>query len=209
MNLSKLTIPDFVKELASDSPAPGGGSVAALAGSIGAALSVMVASLTVGKEKYKDAWDEMASVKDEGEKLAEKFIELMEDDSRAFNLFMDALQMPKSTDQEKSERSKAIQDATKKAIEVPLQTLKECLTVVRLAKAAASKGNPNAVTDAGSAAVLAKAAAVAASYNVKINLLGLKDKDFAAKVKNDMDHWLGEITAMAESVEESVEAAIN
>lgn len=209
MNLSELAIRDFVKELASDSPAPGGGSVAALAGSLSAALSVMVASLTVGKEKYKGNWDAMSSAKEEGERLSGRFLNLMEEDTRAFNLFMEALQMPKSTDQERACRSDAIQRATKKAIEVPLETLKECASVVKLAKTAALKGNPNAVTDAGSSAVLARAAAVAASYNVKINLLSLKDPDFAAKVRREMDDALGDILAMTESIEESVEAAIN
>ncbi len=209
MKLSELTVKGFVEELASDSPAPGGGSVAALAGSLGAALSAMVAGLTVGKEKYKENWEVMSGVQTEGKNLQNRFLELMEEDTQAFNVFMAAMKMPKGNDQEKAARSEAIQQATKKAIEVPFETLKQCAAMVKLAEIASSKGNPNAVTDAGSAAVLARAAAVAASYNVKINLMGLKDEAFATKIRSEMADLLGEIEASSVSIEESVEAAIS
>ncbi|SMG20196.1 cyclodeaminase/cyclohydrolase family protein [Dethiosulfovibrio salsuginis] len=209
MKLSDLTVKGFVEELASESPAPGGGSVAALAGSLGAALSVMVAGLTVGKEKYKDNWEIMEKVQADGTALQNRFLELMEEDTEAFNGFMAAMKMPKATDEEKAARSKAMQEATKKAIEVPFETMKECAAMVKLADIASTKGNPNAVTDAGSAAVLARAAAVAASYNVKINLMGLKDEAFAAKIRSEMEETLKNIETSVAAIESSVEASIS
>lgn len=209
MKLSALTVKGFVDELASESPAPGGGSVAALTGSLGAALSAMVAGLTVGKEKYKDNWEVMEKVQSEGTALQNRFLDLMEKDTEAFNCFMAAMKLPKATDDEKAARSKAMQEATKKAIEVPFETMKECAAMVKLADIASSKGNPNAVTDAGSAAVLARAAAVAASYNVKINLMGLKDEAFAAKIRSEMEETLKSIESSVAAIEKSVEASIS
>lgn len=209
MKLSDLTVKGFVEELASDSPAPGGGSVAALAGSLGAALSAMVAGLTVGKEKYKENWEIMEKVQAEGTALQNRFLELMEEDTEAFNGFMDAMKLPKSTDEEKAARSQAMQEATKKAIMVPFETMKQCAAMIKLADIASTKGNPNAVTDAGSAAVLARAAAVAASYNVKINLMGLKDEAFAAKIRSEMEETLKNIETSVAAIESSVEASIS
>ncbi len=209
MKLSDLTVKGFVEELASDSPAPGGGSVAALAGSLGAALSAMVAGLTVGKEKYKENWEIMEKVQAEGTALQNRFLELMEEDTEAFNGFMDAMKLPKSTDEEKAARSQAMQEATKKAIMVPFETMKQCAAMIKLADIASTKGNPNAVTDAGSAAVLARAAAVAASYNVKINLMGLKDEAFAVKIRSEMEETLKAIESSVAAIESSVEASIS
>lgn len=209
MKLSDLTVKGFVEELASDSPAPGGGSVAALAGSLGAALSAMVAGLTVGKEKYKENWEIMEKVQAEGTALQNRFLELMEEDTEAFNGFMDAMKLPKSSDEEKAARSQAMQEATKKAIMVPFETMKQCAAMIKLADIASTKGNPNAVTDAGSAAVLARAAAVAASYNVKINLMGLKDEAFAAKIRSEMEETLKNIETSVAAIESSVEASIS
>lgn len=209
MKLSDLTVKGFVEELASDSPAPGGGSVAALAGSLGAALSAMVAGLTVGKEKYKENWEIMEKVQAEGTALQNRFLELMEEDTEAFNGFMDAMKLPKSSDEEKAARSQAMQEATKKAIMVPFETMKQCAAMIKLADIASTKGNPNAVTDAGSAAVLARAAAVAASYNVKINLMGLKDEAFAAKIRSEMEETLKNIETSVAAIESSVETSIS
>ena len=142
MKLSDLTVKGFVEELASESPAPGGGSVAALAGSLGAALSAMVAGLTVGKEKYKENWEIMEKVQSDGTALQNRFLDLMEKDTEAFNCFMAAMKLPKATDEEKAARSKAMQEATKKAIEVPFETMKECAAMVKLADIASTKGNP-------------------------------------------------------------------
>ncbi|NCC97954.1 MAG: methenyltetrahydrofolate cyclohydrolase, partial [Synergistales bacterium] len=172
-------------------------------------LSAMVAGLTVGKEKYKDNWEIMEKVQSEGTALQNRFLDLMEKDTEAFNCFMAAMKLPKATDEEKAARSKAMQEATKKAIEVPFETMKECAAMVKLADIASKKGNPNAVTDAGSAAVLARAAAVAASYNVKINLMGLKDEAFAAKIRSEMEETLKAIESSVAAIESSVEASIS
>lgn len=209
MKLSELTVNGFVKELASKSPAPGGGSVAALVASLGTALTAMVAELTVGKEKYKDNWEDMDKVLSRAKDLQPRFLELMEKDTEAFNGFMAAIKMPKNTEEEKSTRSEAIQQATKRAVKVPFETMQRCVSMAELAEIACSKGNPNAVTDAGSAAVLARAAAVAASYNVKINLMTLKDKHFASEMKEEMEATLSRIEKLTASIEKTVEASIS
>lgn len=182
MRLSQLSVHEFIDELASDSPAPGGGSIAALAGSLSAALASMVANLTVGREKYKAHWDEIAKAQKASEELAHKFLQLMEDDTQSFNLFMEALHLPKNTEEEKKARKEAIQNATKAAIEVPLSTLENCAKLIQLIKEVALFGNSNAITDAGSSAALVRAGAEAAAFNVKINLKGIQDKDYAATI---------------------------
>jgi len=126
MTLQDMTVKSFVEELASDSPAPGGGSVAALCGALGGALATMVARLTVGKEKYKESWDVMEKVISDGLALNKKFLELMEEDTESFNQFMAARKMPKDTDQEKAARAQAIAEASKRTAMVPLATLRSC-----------------------------------------------------------------------------------
>lgn len=208
MNLSEMTLRSFVQELASDSPAPGGGSVAALAASMGAALVSMVASLTVGKEKYRDNWEAMEEVRARGNELHARLLDLMEADTEAFNAFMAAMKLPKATDEEKTARSEAMQKATRGAIDVPLRTLRCCVEVVDLAATACHRGNPNAVTDAGTAAVLARAAAVAAAYNVKINLMNLKDEAYVSQVKEEMKTLLADLESRSAAVEKAVEQAL-
>ncbi len=208
MKLSELTVKDFIAELASDSPAPGGGSVAALMGSLGAALTSMVGNLTVGKEKYKDHWDAMAACKSESLQLAQRLLQLMEEDTDSFNAFMAALRLPKETDEEKARRSAAVQEATKGAVEVPLSTLRACAQMVQLAHEAAAKGNPNAITDAASAAQLARAGGIAASYNVRINLGGLKDQGYIAAVKKEIESLSAQIDSACSAVEALVEKAL-
>ncbi len=205
MKLAELTVEGFTNELASESPAPGGGSVAALAACLGASLTSMVASLTVGKEKHRENWTAMEKTREEANHLRSRLLELMEEDTRAFNAFMAALRMPKDTDEQKADRSRAIQQATREAIDVPLETLKRCSDVVRLAAEACEKGNPNAVTDAGTAAALARAAAVSAAYNVRINLAGLKDEAAAAKTAAEVSKIVTEIEKASGEVELAVE----
>ncbi|MEA3507579.1 MAG: cyclodeaminase/cyclohydrolase family protein [Synergistota bacterium] len=204
MKLAELTVEGFTNELASESPAPGGGSAAALAACLGASLASMVASLTVGKEKHRENWAAMEKTREEANHLRSRLLELMEEDTRAFNAFMAALRMPKDTDKQKAERSGAIQQATREAIDVPLETLKRCSDVVRLAAEACEKGNPNAVTDAGTAAALARAAAVSAAYNVRINLAGLKDTETATRLAEEVSA----ITASVEKGSGDVELAV-
>lgn len=208
MKLSEMKVKEFADELASSSPAPGGGSVAALSASLGAALVAMVSALTVGKEKHKDNWEIMEKTGKEATELKKRLLELMEADTEAFNTFMAALKMPKETENEKKRRKEAIQEATKGAIDVPLKTLRACRDVAALAGTACEKGNPNAVSDAGTATIMAQAAGKAAAYNVKINLMGLKDEAYGAQVREEMEDLMEDIKSRVTGVENAIEKTL-
>jgi glutamate formiminotransferase/formiminotetrahydrofolate cyclodeaminase len=203
-----MKVKEFADELASSSPAPGGGSVAALSASLGAALVAMVSALTVGKEKHKDNWEIMEKTGKEATELKKRLLELMEADTEAFNTFMAALKMPKETEDEKKRRKEAIQEATKGAIDVPLKTLRACRDVAALAGTACEKGNPNAVSDAGTAAIMAQAAGKAAAYNVKINLMGLKEDAYGAQVREEMEDLMEDIKSRVAGVENAIEKTL-
>lgn len=198
MKFERMEIRAFLDELASDSPAPGGGSVAALCASLGSALVSMVANLTIGKEKYKDSWQIMEDVVSKSESLRFKFVDLMNKDTESFNSFMAAMKLPKATEEEKCIRKKAMGEASKLATEVPLLTLEACVEVCELAYLAAKDGNTNTISDAGSAALISEAAGRAAAYNVKINLPGVTDESFAADFKARMKDALKQLKANAE-----------
>ena len=208
MEFEETTIKAFIDELASNSPAPGGGSVAALCGSLAAGLEAMVANLTLGKEKYRTGWDKMHKVLEEGEKLRAEFISLMNEDTESFNLFMQALKMPKETEEQKASRKAAMGEASKAATAVPLRTLESCVKAAELSFTAAKYGNSNAVSDAGVAALLAEAAGKAASYNVKINLPGIADEAFAKECRERMEKALAEVVKHADETAKLVEAAM-
>ena len=208
MEFEETTIKAFIDELASNSPAPGGGSVAALCGSLAAGLEAMVANLTLGKEKYRTGWDKMHKVLEEGEKLRAEFISLMNEDTESFNLFMQALKMPKETEEQKASRKAAMGEASKAATAVPLRTLESCVKAAELSFTVAKYGNSNAVSDAGVAALLAEAAGKAASYNVKINLPGIADEAFAKECRERMDKALAEVVKHADETAKLVEAAM-
>lgn len=208
MKFEETTIKAFIDELASNSPAPGGGSVAALCGSLAAGLEAMVANLTLGKEKYRTGWDKMHKVLEEGEKLRAEFISLMNEDTESFNLFMQALKMPKETEEQKASRKAAMGEASKAATAVPLRTLESCVKAAELSFTAAKYGNSNAVSDAGVAALLAEAAGKAASYNVKINLPGIADEAFAKECRERMEKALAEVVKHADETAKLVEAAM-
>ena len=194
--LVQKTIQDFLEELASDSPAPGGGSVAALCGALGAALVAMVCRLTVDKPKYAEVSDEMHQVMNQAETLRQTFTSLVDRDTEAFQAVMSAFRMPKETDEQKAERSKAIQEATRGATEVPLEVHHRTVDLIQLAHLAAWKGNVNSISDAGVAAEMACSAANGAAMNVQINLGGLKDQDYVAEVRKKVQsnsHKLKEI----------------
>lgn len=208
MKLVEMTVTGFVKELASNSPAPGGGSVAALAGSLAAGLASMVSELTVGREKFKDNEPMIKPLLTEGKELASELLDLIDADTESFNELMKAFKLPKGTDEEKAARSKAIQAATKVTIEVPLKTCEACAKAACLAKTAVTYGNPNAVTDGGSAAHMAMAGAIAASYNVRVNLLGFKDEAFSASVKDRIKKALETAEAAVADVKALLEKAL-
>ena len=208
MKFERMEIRAFLDELASDSPAPGGGSVAALCASLGSALVSMVANLTIGKEKYKDSWQIMEDVVSKSESLRFKFVDLMNKDTESFNSFMAAMKLPKATEEEKCIRKKAMGEASKLATEVPLLTLEACVEVCELAYLAAKDGNTNTISDAGSAALLSEAAGRAAAYNVKINLPGVTDESFAADFKARMEDALKQLKANAEKTTEILDKAL-
>lgn len=172
------TVTDFVDECSMDSPAPGGGSVAALAGAQGAALANMVANLTVGKKGYEAVWEEMKQIAAEAQAIKDKFMAAIDRDTDAFNKVMDAFKMPKATDEQKIARTQAIQDGTKQATLVPLEVLKMVPRTLELAKAVAERGNKNSASDSGVAALSLRTAAEGAWLNVRINLASITDEEF-------------------------------
>lgn len=186
MELKQLTLEAFINETGSSSPAPGGGSIAALNAASGAALIEMVAALTVGKEKYAAVEDEMKTVLDTAHELKARFLSLIDKDSNAFNKIMAAFKLPKGTDEEKAARSAAIQSATKEAALVPFEIGETAFELFALAEAVIKKGNSNAVTDGAVATMNARIAVKGAFLNVKINLGSIKDQDFVTDLQTKM-----------------------
>ena len=186
MELRNLTVEGFINETASSSPAPGGGSVAALNAASSAALIAMVADLTIGKEKYKASEEEMKDIAAKAGALKDQFLSLIDEDSNAFNKIMAAFKLPKDTDEAKKARSAAIQEATKGAALVPFKVGETANTLFALAEAVILRGNPNAVTDGAVAAMNARAAVRGAFLNVKINLGSIKDQVFVDDLKAKM-----------------------
>jgi len=185
--LASMKINSFISELASNSPAPGGGSVAALSGSLGAGLTSMVCNLTIGKEKYADIQDDIKKVLKQSEKLRKRLEELIDEDTNAFNDVMKAFKMPKETEDQKKKRSEAIQKGYKTAAQVPLDTARTCAEILDVAKVAAEKGNVNSITDAAVSALMAQAGVIGAILNVKINLGSIKDEAFVKKLSSELD----------------------
>jgi len=176
--LVEETVTTFLDELASNTPAPGGGSVAALSGALGAALTSMVGNLTIGKKKYADVEGEMKNVVRQSEQLRQTFTRLIDRDTIAFNKVMEAFGLPKDTEAQKALRSAAIEAATKEAALVPLEVMKHVIDALALAKVVAEKGNANSLSDAGVSALTLNAAAEGAALNVQINLSSIKDTEF-------------------------------
>ncbi len=176
--LCEKTIYQFIDELASNSPAPGGGSVAALAGALGTALISMVSNLTIGKKKYANVELEMKNILTKSEELRINFASLIDKDTEAFNKVMEAYNLPKDTEDQRVLRGAAIQEATKEAALVPLRVMKLVVDALALTKVIAEKGNSNSITDAGVGALMLHAAAEGAALNVLINLNSINDQEF-------------------------------
>ncbi len=181
MNLTVLSIEEFLAETASSSPAPGGGSVAALAGALSAALASMVAKLTDG-EKYADVSAEMKEIAQRAEKLKDGLCACIRKDTDSFSQYMAALRLPKESEEERAVRREAMQKGLKTAATVPLETAELALEIFGLSEAVVRRGNKNALSDGLVSAILAKAAVYGALLNVKINLGGIKDEKFVADV---------------------------
>ena len=188
--LTEKTLNKFLDELASNSPAPGGGSVAALSAALGSALTSMVCNLTIGKKKYASVEGEMKHILQQSESLRHTFASLVEKDTQAFNKVMEAFGLPKETDAQKALRSAAIEAATKEAALVPLEAMKHVIDALALAKVVAEKGNTNSLSDAGVSALMLHAATEGAALNVLINLNGIKDTEFVGWKSEEVNSLL-------------------
>jgi glutamate formiminotransferase/formiminotetrahydrofolate cyclodeaminase len=176
--LVSMSLSDFADETASESPAPGGGSISAYIGTLGASLATMVANLSSHKKGWDDRWQEFSGWAEKGQQYKDELLNLVDLDTAAFNKIMEAFNLPKGTDEEKTARTHAIQEATKYAIEIPFKVMQAAYGSLTVIKAMAETGNPNSVTDAGVAALCARSAVIGAFMNVKINVSGYNDKAF-------------------------------
>jgi glutamate formiminotransferase/formiminotetrahydrofolate cyclodeaminase len=180
--LINMSLAAFADETASESPAPGGGSIAAYLGTLGVSLGTMVANLSSHKKGWDDRWKEFSNWAEKGQGLKNKLLAMVDEDTNAFNKIMTAFGLPKGTEEEKKARTAAIQAATKYATEIPLQVMQLSFATFEIIKAMAEQGNPNSVTDAGVGALCARSAVMGAHLNVKINASGLTDKAMAAQL---------------------------
>ena len=185
--LTELTIKEFINTVISNDPVPGGGSVSALNGALAAALSAMVANLTVGRKKYAEVNDIMEELSSRFEKLSSRLIEDVDRDSDAYNRVFAAFKMPKETDEEKAIRSEAIQRETKYAAQVPMEVARAVYEVLPMIDTVAQKGNSNAVTDACVSMMCARTAILGALLNVRINLTSIKDEAFVNAMREEAD----------------------
>lgn len=206
--LTSLTVNEFADETARESPAPGGGSVSAYMGALGAALGTMVANLSAHKPGWDDRWQEFSHQAKTGIALETDLMHLVDEDTEAFNRIMAAFAMPKSTDEEKYLRTEAIQTATLFAARVPLETMKKATEVFSLCRAMVIAGNPNSVTDAGVGALAARAAVLGAGLNVKINAASLADKTQAKALTDDADMLMKSACEQEQEILKLVEETI-
>ena len=204
-HLVRLSVKDFAKETASESPAPGGGSVSACMGAFGAALATMVANLSAHKRGWDERWKEFSDVAEKGQTILSELLALVDEDTAAFNRIMDVFAMPKGTPEEKAARDKAMEEATLYAASVPLKTMEASLKALPLALEMAQKGNPASASDAGVAALAATAAIRGAALNVRINAAGLTDKAPAEPLLKRAEA----IIAEAEKLQDKVLEAVN
>jgi len=191
---------EFFNEVASSSPAPGGGSVASAAGALGAALTSMVSRLTVSKKKYKEVHDEISAILGRSEELRKELMDLIVKDKEAFDRVMAAFKLPKDTEEEVKARANQIEDANKGAALVPLKVAEKSLEVLSLVKVVAEKGNVNSISDAGVGALMAKAAMDGAILNVRINISGLQDGNFVKKLAGEYEGYKARGEALVEEV---------
>lgn len=200
MELKTLTVQDFVTAVASEAPTPGGGAVAAVTAATGAALAEMVANLTIGKKGYEDVKDVMVDLQQRAQVIRERSLELAQADADAFGLFMNALALPKETDEEKAIRKEALQNAYKSAGSVPFEIGELANQIFDLADIAVQQGNTNLVTDGAIAAINARAAVRAAFLNVRINLMGIKDEAFNKEMREKMEAIESQIDAREQAI---------
>jgi formiminotetrahydrofolate cyclodeaminase len=208
MNFEKLTFEELVNALASEAPTPGGGTAAALAGAMGASLAEMVAALTVAKEKYAASHAAVRHIGEAAARTRERLLVLAREDSDSYDAVVAARRLPKETDVERAERTRRMAEANRLAAEVPLSTGREAAGLLALLPELAEKGNPNAASDAGAAALLLEAAVQGALLNVAINLSGAQDAGFAARLTEEADRLGHEAGRLRERVLAAVRARI-
>jgi glutamate formiminotransferase/formiminotetrahydrofolate cyclodeaminase len=203
-----MTMSDFADETASESPAPGGGSIAAYAGVLGASLATMVANLSSHKKGWDDRWQEFSDWAAKGQQYKNELLKLVDADTAAFNKIMEAFALPKATAEEKAKRSEAIQGATKFAIEIPFKVMQTAAASMEVAKAMVKLGNPNSITDAGVGALCIRTAVMGAFMNVRINTGGYNDKvfvnDIVAKGKAIEDGVIADEAEVVRLVNEKI-----
>lgn len=209
MTLIDLNIKNFTQEVAAATPAPGGGSIAALCGSLSAALCHMVAELTLGKKNYKAAEPFMINVKKKSILLQKELLKQVDEDTFAYGRVVDAFRQPKETASQIKVRHQIIQDALKAAAWVPYQTLKTAALIMELIEDVIEKGNPNCITDAGVAAELTAAAVQGAAYNVYINLMDINDDAFSLKIKKAIIPIQNDIRKKIIHIRKTIEHSIN
>ena len=185
--MKNMTINEFAKIVASDSPVPGGGSIAALCGALGAALAEMVANLTVTKKKYADSKEEMTDIISKASQLRDKLLNYIEEDSLAYNKVMEAYKLPKETEKEKAYRRDRIQEGLKVAASVPLKVAETSFEIFPLAEAVVLRGSVSSVTDALVGAMMARTGVLSAVLNIRINLDSIKDDEFVKALKEKAD----------------------
>jgi len=186
MAFNKMTVEDFVTQLASANPTPGGGSASALAGAMAAAMVEMACNLTVGREKFRDVEEELQTILKRATELRERMLAAVDEDTESYDAVSQAYKLPKGTDEEKSERTAAIQAALQQATLIPLRVAQDASETAQLAVIAIQKSNPNVASDAQVARLLADAARQGAIANVEINLSSIKDGDFIERVQEGM-----------------------
>lgn len=207
-NLIELSSEKFLTELASSAPAPGGGGGAAMAGALAAALSSMVANLTIGKEKFAAQEAEVKKLLKQAEAERARLLQLVGEDAAVFNSFMSCYKLPKATEAEKAARTAAIRAAAKKAATVPLDIARSAFNVLKLADKLVVLGNPGVITDGACSALLARAALRCAEYNVRINLGLTKDEAWNAQVAAELEVMLKEAEALENNLLKATDKAL-
>ena len=206
--LLEKNLREFSDETASESPAPGGGSIAAYSGALGTALSTMVANLSANKRGWDDRWEEFSNWADKGQNFHTRLLELVDADTAAFNGIMDAYGLPKSTEDQKITRDHAIQAATKHAIEIPMQVAEVAHDALEIAEAMADFGNPNSITDAGVGAMCLRTAVLGAILNARVNTADLNDKAYVVSVLSRCEELVSSVTSREASVLARVDALL-
>jgi glutamate formiminotransferase/formiminotetrahydrofolate cyclodeaminase len=202
-----MRVTDFVDEVSRDTPAPGGGSIAALAGAIGAALASMVVNLSVGKGEFDPQYEELCKLAEKAQALKDDLLRAVDADTEAFNEVITAMRMAKDTQEQVELRSLAIRAGYKAAAEVPLQTARLCREVLDLCQAAADIGNQAVMSDAGVGALMAFAGVQGAIHNVRINLPHTKDESFITEMNEALGSLLSESRSLCDSIQQQVEAS--